>query len=517
MERQPTYRFLTPTDVDRFITIPRPLYVETRLIVGDEDEVAIIDCEPCILRDYMFTICIPFDQFFNLESMEWRYTTQGRICPEGGTTCCSDCEDPSGTTVLDAGAGPLPLVNSEALIAAISGAPCRVRHFQQCPLFYRMSFKVGQPFIYVDPLGGTEFHAQLWAVYLDTQTGSALEPYRVCFGCPTGCASSGPETFGSRVYYSADLNILSASGGASVLSPWPLTVDVSGQVWPVTIIVDTDASGNPAVHQWPFTEDPRRSLLLYYRVIPHAWHVASECPGLADMERLYVAYRSHNVVPIGSKAGGCCCCCDVSGGAPFRQSFHAVPGVFYELDKGECARLFHPVSVVPFTDLLAGASGLLPFDYEFAAENPPLLPEIPYLGVRVSQLMWLYLFDQPWNPVLGSAVTGPSGVFPLLQEEMGRLVRGLSEIIADHVQSNAETRQKMLWPLMAGETVDTLQPVGYVREVLQRVPPGHHVGILAHVSLIISMRSVDGTEVERVVLRQLPLLIRLYKPYNLTT
>lgn len=318
------YRFITPTDVDRFIQIPDTLDVDARTIVLTVDEDTMFKYDKLFkIMDYVIYCEAPKSTFFNT-SMDWKYKIIQKY---------DSSNNYMGPKVIDAHdplSDGLPLttdiINATATkdqLGVLTSAT-RFAHYKQCNRFFKYSFKVGDsvsvsvlnsdntPVLDGDSNPVTR-SAQLFAVYLNTTTGESLPYWSTVSGNGTD------QTAEERVFYYADdtelgTTLTTLAAGSQVTStldgaaaavtvlapPDPEFIESDNAVVGGNIVYSKDGEGDlvirpvgpsdtPIVYASNqfvrYTTDTGRELMLYWVVQPVS--------GKAYLgEELYVAWSS---------------------------------------------------------------------------------------------------------------------------------------------------------------------------------------------------------------------------------
>lgn len=297
------FRYITPTDVDRFIQIPDTLEVDARSLVLTVDEDTLQKYDKLFqVTDYVIYCEAPKDRFFNADpsgnsTMDWKYKIVQKIDASGkyiGPHVVDAHDptlaiDPSSNTIITNAIIDAPEAKDE--LGVITNAT-RFVHYKQCNRFFKYSFKVG------DSLQVQGRKAQMYAVYLDKESGAALPYWTTVDG------SGNDQTSEVRQYYYAymgsDLAGLTPTGvspmttldGSAgyvtvVCGPDPEFLESRGTIIGGNLVYDrigsdlrirqvgdnSDASGNnltdyTAANFVDYTTDPNRSLMIYWVVNP---------------------------------------------------------------------------------------------------------------------------------------------------------------------------------------------------------------------------------------------------------
>jgi hypothetical protein len=306
-----SYKYITPTDVDRFIQIPDTLEVDARSLVLTVEEDTLQKYDKYFqITDYVIYCEAAKDKFFSCDAsgnstMDWKYKVVQTIDASGAYVGpqVADAHDP--LLAVDASSNP---VLAEAIIAStvakeelgLTTAATRFVHYKQCNRFFKYSFKVGDAAAIPAAAGRA---AQLYAVYLDKESGAAL-PYWA-----TVAGSGNDQTAEVRNYFYADfsagtvlgdiypdpagslVSTLDGSGAAiTVVCPAdPEFLESKGSVVGGNLVYSKDASGNLAIRRVgdtaedpsgnnltnytsanfvEYTTDANRALLMYWVVLP---------------------------------------------------------------------------------------------------------------------------------------------------------------------------------------------------------------------------------------------------------
>lgn len=171
------FRYITPTDVDRFIQICEEIQVDFATpIVISEDVMSTWDCT-CFNNDYAVYCEVPKDLFFDTSGMQWRYEVQ--------PSCHCDIAPPAngglylGPDAVDAGVGSQRVVRDRDLWLYLANTDFTSRfvHMRQCNRFFKYSFAVGER-TQVTSRDGIVHDCQLFGVFICPYTGNAL-PYAI--------------------------------------------------------------------------------------------------------------------------------------------------------------------------------------------------------------------------------------------------------------------------------------------------------------------------------------------------
>jgi hypothetical protein len=324
------FRYITPTDVDRFIQIPDTIEVDARSIVLTVEEDTLQKYDKLFqITDYVIYCETPKSHFFNADAsgnstMDWKYKIVQKLDASGAylgphvldAHDSTLAVDPSSNTMI---AEEIIAPSAAKLELGLTTAATRFVHYKQCNRFFKYSFKVGDATT-IDSRG-----AQLYAVYLDKESGAAL-PYWI-----TVDGSGNTQAAEVRNYYYADIptvlvevnpggdapitTVDGPTGAVSlVCGPDPEFLDSKGTVIGGALAYTKDASGNPAIRRVgdtaddpsgnnltnytlpnfvDYATDANRALMLYWVINP-----VTASPFLG--EELYAAWSS---VAVGSTTG----------------------------------------------------------------------------------------------------------------------------------------------------------------------------------------------------------------------
>lgn len=173
------FRYITPTDVDRFIQICEEISVDfsSTPIVISEDVMATWDCA-CFNNDYAVYCEVPKDVFFDTSGMQWRYEVQPS-CHCDATPSSAGGGYYSGPDAVDAGVGSQRVIGDRELTLYLSNRDITSRfvHMRQCNRFFKYSFAVGD-LTQVTGRDGIVHDCQMFGVFICPHTGMAM-PYAI--------------------------------------------------------------------------------------------------------------------------------------------------------------------------------------------------------------------------------------------------------------------------------------------------------------------------------------------------
>lgn len=215
------FRFLTPTDVDRFIQIPDTLQVDARSIVLTVEEDTLQKYDHYFkITDYVIYCELTKDKFFNDASgsmpgqMDWKYKIVKRRDASNNQFLGPHVEDGHGPS--NEIANDIIKVEDAKTELGINANSTRWVHYKQCNRFFKYSFKVGDA-VDVPILSaagsatGDTRKGQLFAVYLDTDTGVAMPYYDTTYE-----TVKDTQTAETRTYYYMDSYTDAASATVDV-------------------------------------------------------------------------------------------------------------------------------------------------------------------------------------------------------------------------------------------------------------------------------------------------------------
>ena len=233
-----TFRFLTPTDVDRFIQIPETLQVDARSIVLTVEEDTLQKYDHYFkITDYVIYCELEKNTFFNSTNMDWKYKIVKRIDSSGNQFLGPHVED--GHSSANEIAQDVINVTATQTQLGNTTTSTRFVHYKACNQFFKYSFKVGDPqnITVRDSSGvtvaGSTRSAQLFAVYLDSTTGVARPYYDT--SVPTD------QTAENRTYYYMDSYTPSGVGATAVTVATLLSTINNGTT--MTIQLRSDVGG----------------------------------------------------------------------------------------------------------------------------------------------------------------------------------------------------------------------------------------------------------------------------------
>lgn len=299
------YRRITPIDIDKFIHLPKPLFVDASDLVVVVDEDTMMDMDVAYrLTDYAIYCSAGMGELFALDTMDWTY----KMPVENGFN-----------TVLDAH-GPLEDMPLEQEVIDATAAKLRLGtladdtrfvHYKQCNRFFKYSFRIADGVMLPD--GGA---AQLYAVYLDSVTGEP-RPYWItdASGSMTFLYADASDIVDLPDLTGPTLGPLAFEGQGPVTAVVPPDPDfleskpgpmghagrslafrtLAGGDLDIRAVGVLDASGNadPALARryvqsdfMKFSQVPGTELLLYWVIMPGA------ATGLYMGDRLAVAWCS---------------------------------------------------------------------------------------------------------------------------------------------------------------------------------------------------------------------------------
>jgi hypothetical protein len=241
------FRFITPTDVDRFVTIKDTLQVDARSIVLTVQEDTY---EEITGRRFDYSIYseLPKSDFFDPD-MDWRFKLVQKIDPSSGLAL--------GPTVEDKESGVATPQNPTKVIKTIStkstlgsSETTRFIHYDQCTNFFKYSFKVGDAVDVEMPTetstdaGGvvtatatSTNKAQLYAIYIDPANGQP-KPY---WSTTSNTDATTPET--KKFYYSKSSDLTAVLGrlrGANTPVTTEILLDSGTTAENVTVVAPPD-------------------------------------------------------------------------------------------------------------------------------------------------------------------------------------------------------------------------------------------------------------------------------------
>lgn len=559
------YRFLTPTDVDRFIQIPQTLEVDARSVVltVEEDTLHQFD-RNFLITDYVIYCEAPKSRFLNVAAgagaMDWKYKVSQQYDPVTNVYIGPHVADAHGVEVGEI-ANPIINVSLAQNELGTVANSTRFVHYRQCNRFFKYSFKVG------DAVTVGSNTVQLYAVYLDSVTGKALPYWRTTDGLGN---TQDPEVV--EFYYAdvgaqllTDLNggsaiVSSLDGSAvnvSVIAPpdpefidngvngakggnLAVQKDASGNLV-IRAVGEPDASGNPVIQYTAsnfvsYTADTNdaRALMLYWVVLP-----TDAAPYMG--EAMYAAWSSTAMGPS-------------SGLRPIRDFVDASGNLIQqpslatevkEVDKfqftkdvGPLAALSVRSAMTSLTATDAAARMYLPVSKFVVQHDSPQEPDegqfdVPFayevanatdfngdarksiMGGRVMQLVSNYLFDSATNRELG--------FFPFLLNESKQLTDKIINALASKIAAPSDevgpARTYILKQIMVKHGKRYFEE----NAVLNELPSGEKVGLVSSVlskldevflfftvtvKTTISNRSKDDVDVLRLI--EVPVVVRIY-------
>lgn len=541
------FRYVSVSDVDQFIQVPITVQVYARdsvLTVG-EDVLQSYDSQAFMVTDYAIYAEIPKAALFN-PSMDWKFRVSQVVDASGAY---------SGPHVLDAHdsvALTRAIVNAGTAKPVLGELEDRTRfvHYKHCRQFFKYSFKVGDPITLASRNGPQD--AQLFAVYLDRNTGEALPYWATVDGSGT---TQTPET---RIFYYASAanlggtaTLATIAAGAPLTSllaspnnatPTPVTVVAppdpeflehrpDSQIYGGNLAVVTDASGNPAIRAvgdasdpsggglvqhaltafTPYTTDARRALVLFWVISPP---ITRKYTG----EEYALAWAS---IPIGGETG-VRPLCDLPAGyaGPVLevQRFvvsKALPAGQVQSSLAWAPRLYLPVSryVVIDDNDKTGAPMEIPFAYQVAnATDFGGDARRSIIGGRIMQLLSHYLFDAMTSKELA--------FFPFFLNESktltDKIIDQLSASLLGTGPAAAAGRNAIITQLQVkygkkyfdeAVVLSSVSGVGNMRHVIDKLDD-LFLFFTATVRITMSLRSKDDVELIRLV--ELPIVLRAY-------
>lgn len=508
----PPFRNITCTDINRFIQIPIVIEVDaTDNILTAYENVYHDNYDPIKCSDYAIYADVSKSNFFNVNAMTWNYSVQKFSNGEVHMVDAGATLDIHNTSEW--------VVNADNLVSVLSSSAKATRfvHYKQSNSFFKYSFKVGDPFETKDGL-----QAQLWAVYLDSITGTA-HPYELTTSDPNN--QSTPE---SKVYICAhvpsnDFDIMFTPNDHHVPQQVTLIVPPDAeflQNGPLGYNLDhMDISGNlhfnirnvPGLTYYThenfvmyddtIVQTPLE-IFMYYIVNPPA-----DKPFLG--EQMIIAYTSNTeVLPIRDPSPV------LEDLGPRSKVFFIddptyQSNMFYSLKVYDHPppRLYHPVSYFSVRPTAQEEPMNIPLQYD--TMNNTDLGDFRKLslGGRFMQLVSEYMFD--------AATEKEMSFFPFLLSEAASLNSKIVLELAMAIQNRPDVRNEILrqmlikygrkyfneWSALAGETN---LPVGEVIEKIDEM----FIYFTVTLSTCVSNRSKD--RVDSIVLEKIPVVIRIY-------
>jgi hypothetical protein len=542
------YRRITPTDTDRFIEVAKDIEVDATsfVITTEEDVLAEFDIRQ-FNRDFAIYCELPKTAFFDLKHMNWEYDV------------VLDPFDRVGPHAVDAGAGNVGIVRKSAakyFLDRLDGTS-RFVHYRQCASFFKYSFEVGDAFsirlrgegsycdehAHAQGQGGQreqeqEHEARLFAVFLSADTGKPL-PYQVTVRATEhehGAFDMPPagEDGERKVFFYADAPF-DTSGVSwdkrSRLARVPLSGDVicppdSEFIEEGPLVRSSHSMSTARYTKCNFRNYntcARRCLFMYYIVQPTEGQAYRG-------EKLFVAFRSANVVPVSDGEQQFTFECKAPQenvlhhlGDLDRKSAHGCPG---QTTAVSCVRLLLPTSHFVAEDQLPNPyekeernerqrQGRDPEEIEFGYESPNELRNRcgagrPNLGKRLLQVMSEYMFEGHTQVELER--------FPFVSSEARMLVHKVVDGIAECLQESSDVRDQFIHQLVirhgrryfdeASVLYDPEHRHGQMTDVLGKLD---QMFVLFTVSIRVDARDRAGNRVDRFVIRQVPVVFRLYQ------
>ncbi len=481
------FRFLTPTDVDRFIQLPDTLQVDARSIVLTVEEDTLQEYDHYFkITDYVIYCELTKSKFFN-SGMDWKYKIVKRIDASNNQYLGPHVEDGHSSTTTEVASDIIKAADTITELG-VNTKSTRFVHYKQCNRFFKYSFKVGdtQNVPVYDASGNAVLDAssnaitrkaQLYAVYLHATDGYAL-PYWT-----TTDGSGNDQTAETRVFYymTASGILQSINDGDPLLDseletnamtisvvcpPDPefveqkdgtvrggnlaLVTDSSGLV--IRQVGDLDGSGNLTTYTQDnfaqYTTDADRALMLYWVAHPQD---NRQFMG----EEMYVAWCSHDVRPMRDLVDASGMLYRPQSGAPMMREVDrftlgrsmTANTVYYNVYESlrpnapdtAAPRLYLPVSKFIVTheqptesDVLNG--GVDEFDVPFAYEVANATDyqgehKKAIIGGRIMQLVSQYLFDDATNKEMS--------YFPFLLNESKQLTEKIITALADKIKETS--------------------------------------------------------------------------------
>ena len=489
------FRFLTPTDVDRFIQLPDTLQVDARSIVLTVEEDTLQEYDHYFkITDYVIYCELLKSKFFNA-GMDWKYKIVQRVDASNNQYMGPHVEDGHSSSTTEVSND---IINTTLAIPELSvdTASTRYVHYKQCNRFFKYSFKVGdqQDVPVYDASGNAVLDnasspitrkAQLYAVYLDSTDGFALPYWSTTDGSGNSQVGEEREFYYMDTYDSgtAVATLLTAINNNVpiedteletsavtinvVCPPDPEFVDqkdtVRGGNLALTItsgsldirqVGDQDGSGNLTTYtQTNFVRysdaTDNRALMLY-------WVVNPQDDRQYMGEEMYVAWCSHDVRPMRDLVDASGAVIKPQGGATMREIDRFTLGrtvvadsEYYNVYNSlrplapltAAPRLYLPVSkfIVMHeqpneSDVLTGGQDEfdVPFAYEIANSTDfGGEPKKAIVGGRVMQLVSQYLFDDATNKEMS--------YFPFLLNESKQLTEKIITALANKIKEPASS------------------------------------------------------------------------------
>lgn len=489
MQPHPHYRYLSPVDLDKFVSLSAEINVNSTIttIADNNKENNIVYHDTCDYNDDYGIMCdIPLFTFFKKENEDWMFV----IDTDSSGGCCPCTRDD--TSIRDA----LSLnensiittirketINAEELFKYNNAAEQSARfvHYRQCDNFFRHSFPLnaGKTTVVID---GDETHVKrirLWAVYLCQTNGRALPPFGVMY-------DHGKMT--DKVYYYAVLPFHDVSGNTfDDLTPY----DLNGQQVYIICSHETNALHTHLQHIGTsksntfehYKQDNDRMLFIYYIVDEEK----QSRTGTKFTQSLHAAFRTHAQRPIrdNDETSWCCDKERMSIKLPddlitnddykyFRLGHDLLftPKLYHNFELSP--RLSYPLSYFITEESSDGYTDYVPLAYEQL--NTSYGVNASSIGYRILQLLSLKLFGTCADNEMAVA-------FPNLEKESSVLTDKIFNCVCTMIESDSYTRSEIIEHIVRqqGSTVfheesssfpnptGTYPKYGLMKDILQQI------------------------------------------------
>lgn len=501
-KRPPKFRHLTPTDIDQVIYVPVTLQVNAmdNVITTQEDVMSRYD----VTAESDFTIFAeaPKDSFFNFP-VQWNYRLVRSVDGE--------------IHIKDAGVSDQEqIVNVQSLLSFMGqqANSTRFMHYKQAKEFFKYSFKV-------DAYGINSTRQQLWAVYLDRNTGAPhpymtynVDPlhiqgeqkYFLYADVPPGLQQQIED---GNSYDDGRLDII-CPPDPEFLQHGPLAyqylIDVSGNYIPHIRNVPGITNYSPLQFVKFNQYQADLALLLYYVIMPH-----DDSPYTGDTMK--IAYLSHQCnktprrdYPVPSSTllhdlG------DTSMHFVFQNSVE--PGVVYNNTDNTAPIMMFPTSAFAVSTSTSeeGVEKIrLPLQYDLLNQAKVDDHRKLNLGGRLMQLVSMYMFDASSERELG--------FFPNLLSEAYALTAKLIRELASKIQYMPSVRESILQQILIKhgrryfDEYNSFKDdsVASVSDVVSKID---ELFIFFYVTLTTTISNISKFDVDNITIHNIPVVIRI--------